>query len=335
MITRHTQSIDRAPSRFHLGLSENPHPPLPSVIAALDRASRRANRYPEFLPNSLADIIAEHEGLDAEHVVVGAGATGVAMQVLRSMTSREDRTVFSVPTFDGYPIMTEMCGLNAHTVALDGNGMQDLFAMRRSIDERTTLAIVCRPHNPTGTLTPIGDLVDFLRSMPDHVTTILDEAYIEFVEPDLQIDVPALISEYPGVVVLRTFSKAYGLAGLRIGYGLASAGLACRIRRLQLPFGMVAAAEDAVTASYAAAAELTDRVNSIVTERERLRADLCARGVVTPDSHANFLYLPGASIGGALADAGIASRRYANGDARIAVGDPRAGRAVLEAVTSG
>jgi len=327
-----TQTIAGPGVRFDLALSENPFAPLPSVLAALDGVMRRAHRYPEFLPDRLIQVIADHEGLDADQVVVGAGATGVALQVMRSVAGPGERIVFTAPTFDGYPIMARIAALDAVPVPILPDGGQDLAAMAAAIDDRTRLVVVCRPHNPTGTLVDPAELADFLRHVPDRVVVVLDEAYVEFVDRRQVLDVHRIIAEHPNVVFLRTFSKAYGLAGLRIGFGFADAALARTIRTLQLPFGMGSAAVPAVTASYAAEHELRSRVAAIVAEREELWRTVRAAGIPVPRSHANFLYLPGGDVGDALARAGIHARTYPNGDARIAVGNPDAGRAVIDAL---
>lgn len=318
--------------RFDLALSENPFAPLPSVLDALDGATRQVHRYPEFLPDRLVGVVADHEGLDADQVVVGEGATGVALQIMRSVAGPGERIVFTTPTFDGYPILARIAALGAVPVPILADGGQDLVAMAAAIDDRTRLAVVCRPHNPTGTLVGAAELADFLRRVPERVVVVLDEAYVEFVDRRLVLDVHRILAEHPNVVFLRTFSKAYGLAGLRIGFGFANAALARRIRLLQLPFGMGGAAVPAVTASYAAEQELRTRVATIVAEREELWRTLSAAGIPVPRSHANFLYIPGAVVGDALARAGIHARTYPSGDARIAVGNPDAGRAVVAAL---
>ncbi|MBC2638705.1 MULTISPECIES: aminotransferase class I/II-fold pyridoxal phosphate-dependent enzyme [unclassified Rhodococcus (in: high G+C Gram-positive bacteria)] len=318
--------------RFDLALSENPFAPLPSVLAALDDVMRRAHRYPEFLPDRLVEIIANHEALEQDQVMVGAGATGVALQIMHSVAEPGERIVYTAPTFDGYPIMADIASLDAVPVPILPDGGQDLAAMAAAIDDRTRLVVVCRPHNPTGTLVDAAELRAFLRCVPERVIVILDEAYVEFVDRGLILDVHRIIAEHPNVVFLRTFSKAYGLAGLRIGFGFANAALAQTIRQRQLPFGMGSAAVPAVAASYAAEDELRARVSAIVVEREELWRIVRAAGVPAPRSHANFLYLPGSGVGDALARAGIHARTYPHGDARIAVGDPDAGRAVADAL---
>ncbi|MFC9996518.1 aminotransferase class I/II-fold pyridoxal phosphate-dependent enzyme [Nocardia sp. NPDC127526] len=317
---------------YDLSLSENPFPPLPSVRDAVEDCMLRANRYPEFLPRQLPGLIAGHLGVRADQVVVGSGATGVAMQIMQTLPAPGSPFVYAAPTFDGYPIMAGMIGLRPAPVPLDASGRQDLWAMVRAVDERTGLVAVCRPHNPTGTVVPASELKAFLCAIPPRVPVILDEAYVEFLSAAATLDTVELVHRHPNVLVLRTFSKAYGLAGLRIGYAFGSPELVARVHRLQLPFGVPAGAVAAVAASYAARAELGERILRITTEREILRTALRRSGIRVPRSSANFLYLPGRDIGAALARAGILAKRYPDGSARIAVGDAAAGRAVLRAL---
>ncbi|MBF6334776.1 aminotransferase class I/II-fold pyridoxal phosphate-dependent enzyme [Nocardia abscessus] len=325
----------RVPPRFDLTLSENPFPPLPSVLRAVHMTLAHANRYPEFLPRRLPLLIARQVGVRADQVVVGSGATGVALQIMQTLAAPGAEIVYSAPTFDGYPIMAEMAGVEAVPVPLDAAGNQDLRAMRRAIDRRTALVVVCRPHNPTGTVITADELKAFLSDMPARIPVILDEAYVEFLGAAECVDPLALIARHPNLLILRTFSKAYGLAGLRIGYAFGRPELIARVGKLQLPFGLSAAAVAAVTASYAAQPELAARTLRITEERDALRGALVARGFAIPESRANFLYIPGPGTSTALRRAGIAAKSYPDGSARIAVGDPSADDAVLQALTSG
>lgn len=328
---RHT-SVRRPAARFDLSLSENPFPPLPSVLRAVNAEMARSNRYPEFLPHRLPALIAARLGIDPDQVVVGAGATGVAMQIIQALTASGDEFVTSTPTFDGYPIMADMAGLRLVPVPLDATGAQDLHAMRRAVTKRTSLVVVCRPHNPTGTVITAAELRGFLSAVPNGVPVVLDEAYVEFLADPDQLDTTALLRKYSNLIVLRTFSKAYGLAGLRIGYAFGGRELIGRVRRLQLPFGMGTAAVAAVAASYAAAPELGERIRRITTARELLWDALRADGLSVPRSHANFLYLPGPGVATTLRRAGITAKCYPDGSARIAVGDHAADHAVLTAL---
>jgi len=316
-----------------LSLNESPFPPLPAVRSALIRCLDTANRYPEFLPVQLRRLIADHVGVADEQVVVGTGASGVAMQVLHAITRPGDRIVLSTPTFDGYPIFAQMARLTPVTVPLDRYGYQDLGAMAEAAAD-ASVVVLCRPHNPTGTLESLRSVEWFLEQIPSDVVVLLDEAYIEFVASRYRIIGPDLVRRFPNVVVLRTFSKAYGLAGLRIGYGFAAAELAQRLWTMQLPFGMSALGATAVAASYDAETQLVQRIRKIATERNHLRLRLMAMGIYSTDSHANFVYLPPSRRpwSEVFAEAGVRVRCYPDGAARITVGDQSSTLAVLSAV---
>ena len=319
-----------------LSLNENPFPPLPAVRAALIRSIDSANRYPEFLPEQLRELIGSHVGLPASQVVPGAGATGVMLQVLQALTAPGDAIAMAVPTFDGYPIVARMTGLDTVTVPLDEHGHNDLDGLADAA-ENARIVVVCRPHNPTGTLEPEAELLQFLDRVSRDTVVLLDEAYIEFVAPEHQVDVPALIGRFPNVVVVRTFSKAYGLPGLRIGYGLASPELARALWSQQLPFGIALTSLPAVAASYDAEDQLLHRIQLITAERRYLRMRLSAMGIYTTDAHANFMYLPPRGRQGqpwreVFADSGLQVRCYPDGGARMAVGSHASSLAVLTTV---
>ncbi len=326
-------SLPQAVDPQALSLNESPFPPLPAVRSALTRCLDVANRYPEFLPGQLPRMIADRIGVNDDQVVVGPGASGVAMQVLQAVTRPGDRIVLSTPTFDGYPIFAQMARLNTVTVPLDPYGYQDLVAMAEAASD-ARVVVLCRPHNPTGTLEPSFSVEWLLNKVPSDTIVLLDEAYIEFVAARYRIDGPQLVRRFPNVVVLRTFSKAYGLAGLRIGYGFAAPELAATISVMQLPFGMSSASVAAVAASYDAETELAQRIRRIVTERNHLRVRLMAMGVYSTDSHANFVYLPKSRRPWreVFADAGLQVRCYPDGGARITVGELSSTLAVLSAV---
>jgi histidinol-phosphate aminotransferase len=318
---------------FALSLNENPFPPLPAVRSALVQSIDAVNRYPEFLPERLRRLIAGRIGVCDEQVVLGPGASGVVMQVLHAVTRPGERIVFSDPTFDGYPIFAQMARLTPVTIALDKHGHHDLAAMAEAATDARAV-VLCRPHNPTGTLEPVAAVERFLAEIPGDTIVLLDEAYIEFVAPQHRIDGPDLIRRFPNVIVLRTFSKAYGLAGLRIGYGFAAPELATILWRMQLPFGMSNLSVAAVAASYDAEDQLQQRILRITGERNHLRRRLMAMGVYTTDSHANFVYLPsrGRPWREVFDRAGLKARHYPDGGARITVGNFPSTQAMLAAM---
>jgi histidinol-phosphate aminotransferase len=326
-------SLPQAVDAHALSLNESPFPPLPGVRSALTHCLDGANRYPEFLPGQLPRMIADRIGVQDEQVVVGPGASGVAMQVLHAVTRPGDRIVMSTPTFDGYPIFAKMARLRPVTVPLDRYGYQDLAAMAEAAAE-AKVVVLCRPHNPTGTLEAAFAVEWFLKQIPSDTIVLLDEAYIEFVAARYRLDGPDLVRRFPNVVVLRTFSKAYGLAGLRIGYGFAAPELAATLSALHLPFGMSNVSVAAVAASYDAEAQLAHRIRRITSERNNLRLRLMAMGVYSMDSHANFVYLPMARVRWreAFAKAGLQVRCYDDGGVRISVGEAPSTLAVLSAV---
>ena len=319
---------------FALSLNENPFPPLPAVRSALIRSIDAANRYPEFLPERLRGVIAGHIDVADEQVVLGAGATGVVMQALQALTTPGDVIVMATPTFDGYPIVAQMAGLTSLAVPLNEGGHNDLDALADAAAS-ARVVVVCRPHNPTGTLETTADVMRFLGRVPRDTVVLLDEAYIEFAAPEHRFDTGALLRRFPNVVVVRTFSKAYGLAGLRIGYGVASVELARALWAQQLPFGIASTALGAVAASYEAEDQLLQRIRLITAERRYLRMRLSAMDTYTTDAHANFTYLPsrGRLWGEVFADTGLHVRCYPDGGARISVGSRASSLAVLSAVS--
>lgn len=321
---------------FALSLNENPFPPLPSVRTALAASLDTANRYPEFLPDRLRSLIAARVGVRDDQVIVGAGATGVMVQVLHAVTNPGDTVVMASPTFDGYPIFAQMARLRSVTVPLDGHGRHDLNVMAEEA-RRARVVVLCRPHNPTGTIESVADVERFLQRVPSDTVVVLDEAYVEFLAPEHRIDGPALVARHPNVVVLRTFSKAYGLAGLRIGYGFCAADLARRLWTMQLPFGVGVTGLAGVAASYDAEAELRQRIRTICAEGRYLRARLRTMGIYSTDSHANFVYLPARPRPWREVFAGsrLRVRTYADGGVRISIGGRSSSRAVLAAVAMG
>lgn len=324
------------PVLHRLALNESPYPPLPSVREAMQRAVAQAHRYPSFHPDELTERIAAWCRVTSDRVAVGSGSVGVALQLLQAVVRPGDTVVYSWRTFDAYPLLATMVGARTVPVPLSADGHQDLGALLAALDHRTRVVVLCNPHNPTGSLITADALSVFLRQVPRHVTVLLDEAYVEFARHTALPDTPALVDSHPNLLVLRTFSKAYGLAALRVGYGLGVSDLVARIRRQQLPFGINAVATAAVKASLEAGGELRRRVDAVVAERERLWHRLIDLGWRVRPSHANSLWLtapdPVDEGAMALAAAGVEVRHYPGEGVRVTIGSREANDAVVAAL---
>jgi histidinol-phosphate aminotransferase len=281
-----------APSgAYKISSNENPYPPLPSVARVVADAVAGINRYPDFASAELVAALAVHYDVPEEDIAVGTGSVGVAQQIVQSTAGPGDEVVFAWRSFEAYPIITQISGATAVTVPLDPGDRHDLPAMLDAITERTRLVFVCNPNNPTGTAVRRAELEAFLAAVPKDLLVVLDEAYGEFIRDPLVPDGIELYRDRPGVCVLRTFSKAYGLAGLRVGFAVAHPAVAAALRKTAVPFGVSTLGQLAAVASLAAQDELAERVEQLVKERDRLSTALADQGWVVPTSEANFVWL--------------------------------------------
>src|SRR4051795_5908504 len=203
---------------FKLSSNENPYPPLPSVLEAVARAAATMNRYPDMGSARLVEAIATRLGVPAECVVPGTGSVAVLGHLVQSVCDEGDEVVFAWRSFEAYPIVTQVCGARPVPVPLTPDARHDLPAMAAAVTDRTRLVLVCSPNNPTGPAVHAQELEAFLDRVPRSVLVVLDEAYVEFVRDEKVPDGLAVWRRHRNVAVLRTFSKAYGLAGLRGGH---------------------------------------------------------------------------------------------------------------------
>lgn len=324
-------AVDR---RAHkLSSNENPYPPLASVQAALAGAAADVNRYPDMFATDLGAALAARHGVDPSGIVAGCGSVAVLGHVLQAYCDAGDEVVFAWRSFEAYPIVVALQGAVAVPVPLTLDGRHDLPAMARAVTERTRVLLVCSPNNPTGPAVRHDELVELLATVSDRVLVVLDEAYVEFVRQDGAVRSHEVLAAHPNVVLLRTFSKAYGLAGLRVGYAVADPAVAGPVRTASTPFGVNHLAQVAALASLAAEDELLERVEQITTDRERLHAGLLEAGWQVPDPQGNFVWLPtGERTVDVAADAvrhGVLVRPFAGDGLRITVGDRAACDTVL------
>ncbi len=317
---------------YKLSSNESPFAPLPSVRRALAGALADLHRYPDNGAAELTEAIAERFSVPAAQVAVGCGSVGVAQQLLEAVGEAGAEVVYAWRSFEAYPTLTQLSGATSVPVPLRAE-RHDLAAMAAAVTPRTRLVFVCNPNNPTGTVVHRAELAAFLDAVPPDCLVVLDEAYAEYVRDP---QVPDGIAEYagrPNVAVLRTFSKAYGLAGLRVGFLVGPEPVAAAVRKTMLPFTVNAIGQAAAIASLAAEDELLSRVDAVVAERVRVRAALLDQGWNVPQAEGNFVWL---ALGADTADfaaaceaAGVAVRPFAGHGARVSVAEPEANDAFL------
>ena len=299
------------PGAIKLASNETPYPPLPYVVERIAVAAARANRYPDTNSSQLMAALAERFAVAPEQVVVGCGSAALCQQLAAASAADGDEIVYAWRSFEAYPIVTAIAGARAVTVPLAGQ-THDLTAMAAAVTDRTRLIFVCNPNNPTSTVVSGDELTAFLDRVPSDVLVVLDEAYREFVTDPASVDGATLLSRYRNLIVLRTFSKAYGLAGLRVGYGIAAdPAITTAVRQTQVPFAVTEVSQAAALASLEPEAEkqLAERVAEVAVERVRVAAELRSLGYRVPESQANFVWL----ADGPAADGCVDAAAFADG----------------------
>lgn len=322
-----------AAGAIKLSSNEVPGAPLPSVLAAINVAAQAGNRYPDMSCVELTHALAQRLGVDEQHVVVGCGSVSLCTQVVQATCADGDEVVFAWRSFEAYPILVRVVGAVPVQVPLTAQFGHDLEAMLAVITPRTRVVFLCSPNNPTGTVLRRSEVIRFLDAVPAHVVVVLDEAYTEFVRDPEVPDGVGLATGRENLVVLRTFSKAYGLAGLRVGYGYAPTEIAAAIRKVSVPFSVSALAQAAALASLEAADELLQRCDEIALERVRVHKALLTGGFTVPESQANFVWLPLGDDTTAFTErctaAGVLVRGFTGAGARVTIGLPAENDAFL------
>lgn len=310
----------RLADALKLSSNEVAHPPLPAAVAAMAEAAAAANRYPDMGATDLVHAIAKHLKLRPEQVAVGCGSSALCQQLVQITCKTGDEVVFPWRSFEAYPIFARVAGATPRPVPLTADHRVDLPALAAAITPATRLVFVCNPNNPTGTTITKQEFEEFM-AVPPTTLVALDEAYFEFVRTQ---DTPMgteVVVKHENVVALRTFSKAYGLAGVRVGYAFGNPAIIAALNKVAIPFGVSAVAQAGAIASLAGAAQLLERTNETVSERDRV-----ARAIGAIPSEANFVWLPtkttetAATLAQQLADQGVIVRAFPEG-VRITVTD--------------
>jgi histidinol-phosphate aminotransferase len=275
-----------------LASNESPYPPLPAVREAIERALGTLNRYPDPSNSLLRARLSDRYGVPAEQIAIGNGSCDILLAAGEALLEPGAELLYAWPSFSVYPHLSATSGATAVTVPLDAQERHDLPAMLREITVATRLVLVCNPNNPTSTAVALADIAAFLEEVPPHVCVILDEAYCEFnllEDPDASVE---LLPAHPNLVLLRTFSKVYGLCGLRVGFALCgSPQLPRALDQVRQPFFCNAIAQAAATEALAHQDAVTERVTRTIAERISVAERLRALGLQVAESQANFCWL--------------------------------------------
>ena len=326
-------------TQYKLSSNENPLGPVPEVACVLAEFAT-AHRYPDPLSTALRHKLSARLGVDADDIVTGAGSLGALNQILKTFAGVnadgvQDEVIYAWRSFEAYPILIGIMGARSVQVPNLPDGSHDLDAMAAAITGRTRLILVCTPNNPTGPAVTESQIRAFLAKVPATVPVVIDEAYFEFCaassipegeEPPLNgLDI---YRDYPNVIILRTFSKAQGLAGLRVGYSISHPQITRHLRVAATPFAVSALAERAAVASIEHQEAVMARVRHIVAERERVTARLRELGYEFPSTYANFVWLPLGERTGEFVDLmnrnALSVRAFGSEGVRVSIGEVEA-----------
>jgi histidinol-phosphate aminotransferase len=322
------------PGAIKLASNEVPYGPLPGVAEAITEAALNTHRYPDMGCGALREALGERYGMPAQRIATGCGSVALAEHLARVTCTVGDEVVYSWRSFEAYPILTMTTGAVSRPVPSRADHGHDLEAMAAAVTPRTRLVFVCNPNNPTGTAVRRAELEAFLDAVPASTLVVIDEAYREFVS-DPGIPDGLDYADRPNVVVLRTFSKAWGLAGLRIGYLFAQPAVAEAVRKVVTPFSTSSVAQAAALAALAQPAEVARRAQLVVQERERVLTALHKLVPDVPGSHANFVWLPlgdrSAAFAAACQERRVIVRPFPGDGVRVTIGTPEENDAFLAA----
>lgn len=326
-------------TQYKLSSNENPLGPVPEVARVIAEFAT-AHRYPDPLSTALRQKLSARLGVDADDIVTGAGSLGALNQILKTFAGVnadgvQDEVIYAWRSFEAYPILVGIMGARSVQVPNLPNGAHDLDAMAAAITDRTRLILVCTPNNPTGPAVTESQIRAFLAKVPAHIPVVIDEAYFEFcaastvlVGEEAPLNGLDIYRDYENVIILRTFSKAQGLAGLRVGYSISHPQITQHLRVAATPFAVTALAEAAAIASIEHEDAVMERVSHLVSERERVTARLRDLGYEFPSTYANFVWLPLGERTGEfvqlMAEHALSVRAFGTEGVRVSIGEVEA-----------
>lgn len=326
-------------TQYKLSSNENPLGPVSEVARVLAEFAT-AHRYPDPLSTALRHKLSARLGVDADDIVTGAGSLGALNQILKTFAGVnadgvQDEVIYAWRSFEAYPILVGIMGARSVQVPNLPDGSHDLDAMAAAITDRTRLILVCTPNNPTGPAVTESQIRAFLEKVPAHIPVVIDEAYFEFCAAstvpegeEAPLNGMDIYRDYENIIILRTFSKAQGLAGLRVGYSISHPQITQHLRVAATPFAVTALAEAAAIASIEHEDAVMERVSHLVAERERVTARLRELGYDFPSTYANFVWLPLGERTGEfvqlMSEHALSVRAFGTEGVRVSIGEVEA-----------
>jgi histidinol-phosphate aminotransferase len=332
-LAAYRQGRPAADDAFKLSSNENPFDPIAPVLEVLSGAS--LNRYPDAAALELRARLGERFGVGVSGVHLGAGSVSILAQLIQAAAGPGDEVLYSWRSFEAYPGLVAVAGATSVQVPNDAEGRHDLPAMAAAVTDRTRVVIVCSPNNPTSTIVTAVEFEAFMAELPPTVLVLLDEAYTEFVTDEDTVDGRGLLGRYPNLVVLRTFSKAYGLAGLRIGYAVGPEYILDAARSTAIPLSVTDLAQHAALVSLDHEEVLLERVSRLAALRDQVWQALIDQGWSVPRPQGNFVWLAtGAFTERAaeiFAEHGIVARPLGEDGIRVSIGEAQSVDKLLRA----
>ena len=317
---------------FKLSSNENPFPPSQAVSEAIAQAA--PNRYPDASAQELRSRLAARHGVESDRVHVGAGSVSILAQLIQAAAAPGDEVVYAWRSFEAYPGLVTVAGATSVQVPNLPDHRHDLPAMAAAVTDRTRAIIVCTPNNPTSTIVTEHEFTEFMAQLPSDLLVVLDEAYAEFVTDRDAVNGTRILERYPNLVVLRTFSKAFGLAGLRIGYAIGAPYILNAARNAAIPLSVTETGQRAAIAALEHESELMAQVAALTKQRDNTWAALLEQGWQIPRPQGNFVWFPTGEFTEQASDIflehGIVGRALGDG-IRVSIGEPESVEKLLAA----
>jgi histidinol-phosphate aminotransferase len=319
---------------FKVSANENPYAPIPAIVDAITKAAQSVQRYPDPASIRLRTKLANKYKVGIENIQVGTGSVAVLTQLIQASSTVGNEVIFAWRSFEAYPIITKVAGATPVMIPLTNSFEHDLDAMAKAVTSKTSCILLCSPNNPTGPAIKKDAFLKFINQIPETVLVVLDEAYTEFVRDELAVEGLRDAWGKKNVAILRTFSKAYGMAGLRVGFCIAQPHVIETLNKVALTFGVTNLAEEAGLAALDHETELMARINALVEERTRVVNELTKQGWKIPTADGNFIWMDlkekAADFAAKCDEVGLSVRMFANDGVRVTIAEKTANDRLIE-----